>query len=351
MKNLLKCFVISLCLMISTAYAEPITTDFMGQMFFLYRVEKERFYDIVNYYSSKNFEKDGQNAVVIMSYIKTDIPIRRIFDSVYKNKHSSGVLQNGTKKFADDRIAFSYMEKVGKNNVYTIFKIQENLISGVDILEFHIPIAEKLSIKTLDLKYFKSFFNKNADIFYGQKGVTYPSTYPLKYNGKTFYLKYSSNYGGDYTNRYLKKNDKFMKHNECIRINYLRTKMKPEDMVEQIIKVKGHTKGFKQNQNEKYGDSQIFSYFNNVVDLTRNKKYVNYSVFKIEPDKRGLRTIEYYTFIPKTENMQNVMAETEKKNREYIKTYKIPELVKEVLGSIPDWKEYPYQEIEVGVRY
>lgn len=337
--------------MISTAYAEFITTDFMGQMFFLYKVEKERFYDIVNYYCSKNFEKDGQNGVIIMSYIKTDIPIRRIFDSVYKNQQSSGVLQNGTKKFADDRIAFSFVEKVGKNNVYTIFKIQENLISGVDILELHIPLAKKLSIKALDLKYFKSFFNKNADIFYGQNGITYPPIYPLKYNGKTFYLKYSSNYGGDYTNSYLKKNDKFTNYNEGVRINYLRTKMKPEDMVEQIIKVKEHTKGFKQNLNEKYEDSQIFSYFNDIVDINRKKEYISYSVFKIEPDKKGLRTIEYYLHITKTENMQKVLDETEKKNRGYIKTYKIPELVKEVFGSIPDWKENPYKEIEKGVRY
>lgn len=340
MKNLLMIFTfLGVLLGSQVAYAEVPPITFLNYTF---KFEKTVILPpdkITNAYTTDNNLKN----ILALSYTPTGIHLRSAFDYHKKLCEKRGIL--GSAKKSKNKIALSILKP--KNGVYNyeILRVENNDIAGSNISFLKLDIApDKADIKALDQKYFQSFYKAKFPRVFDENGEILPPIYPLSIGEDKFVLKYSATDNQDVSNYYLPRRQNFYNYKSIVRINTRSDINSPDKIAKMIIENKKPVKGFKLIADESSGKDRILSYSNNEIQIKKNKTYISYSIFKITPAKKGVISFEYSIRIPEDEKSSQIIADTEKKYRELLKTYEMPELIKENMGMLPAPLENDYME-------
>ena len=205
-------------------------------------------------------------------------------------------------------------------------------------------------IKTLDDKYFDAFFAAEFPTVFDNNGNPAPKLHGMNFDNTDFVLKYSKNKRGHFVNYYLPEKETFTDYTKTVRVNYRPTGIKSEKLVKQIIQSKQGADGFKILTDKYENETYIFSYIIDTADLNKKQMFTSYHIFKIMPYKRGVKTIEFITLIPKNKTTEKKITNLETQYNEILMTCEIPLPVKDIFGSMPNDFEDPYYEIYKGIQ-
>ena len=348
MKKFLFTVIFAICLLLPNsvfAVGKPFT--FMGRDFYLENTKFDKNYGMLNtYYSPFGYEQSEYSDGLIFKYATPNYSIPYLHKNIMQNY--SDVIS--TIKVSENRIAFSFLQDDGDTLLYRINLVEPNSIAGVNNAQIIINVPLGTDIKTLDDKYFDAFFDAKFPPVFDEAGHSMPKLYSVKFDNTNFILKYSMTERGDFSNYYLPKKETFTDYKKMLRVNYRTDRIKPKKLVKQIINSKQGGEGFKVLTNKNENGVYIFSYVMDVAALSKEQMFTSYSIFKFEPYKRGLKSLEFKTYIPKNEKTEKKIELLEAKYNEILTTYEIPLPVGDIFGSLPYWTEEPYYEIYHGIK-
>ena len=344
-KLLLTLFVLFglLFVVIQPVLAEIVPAAFLNHNLKFYQVTTSKGNDLTNVYLTEGFEQNKTPDMVSLIYSKTGINLNSTFAASKQYYGAAGTI--GSAKKTKYKMAISFLEKSEGGCFYKIIKIEDNKIAGsnVALLKINVP-ADKANIKTLDQKYFQTFYKTIFPNVLNQNGETVPHIYPLNLGEQKFVLKYSAYDENDISNYYLPRKQNFYNYKSIVRVNTRSDINSPEKLADMIVQSQNTVKGFKLIANETCKKDSLISYTTNEINLKQNKKYISYSIFKITPVKKGVVSIQYSIRIPDDEKAAKTISNTEQTYRELLKTYEVPELIREQMGMLPDPLENDYME-------
>lgn len=352
MKKILFLFFLLCGLVLSNNFAlakkvKPI--PFKNSQFHLYKFEHNKNgYYLTNRFFADDLELKGASnrSELLLFYSKKSFSEDE-FEAIKKNFSSLYLIGKISKN--NGKFCISFLGKEDNSPIYSILKFDKNGVSGTQVAQIFIPVSDNkqdytVLLKNLDNKYFDYFINYNFPPTVDEYGNEVPQIHKIRIMKDTYNLVYARKSGQNY---YVKKNRNLANYDTIVRVNY-NVKYKPDKVTKFIIQNEQNQTGFKVIRNERIGKTVILSYLTNEVDLPKKKDYITLSIYKIEPYKRKVRTIELSTRIPESKpNVEKYINNLENKYYKFLLNNQIPPFVKENFGVLPTFAEQTFFQHDI----